>query len=487
MNKQRRRFVRRLLVMAVATLVLAVFGASTGFAQDAPAAPTAEEFAALKVSIDTSWVLITGFLVFLMQLGFAILETGMIQQTSAVNALLENFSEAAIGALAWWIIGFGLAFGVDNGSGLFGTTLFAPGVEMADTIYYGNISVLTMFFFQFAFAATASTITTGAMAERTNFVGHIIYNVVIVAFIYPIVVHWVWGGGWLFQQGFFDFAGGAVVHTVGAVIALVGAIFLGPRKGKVWGKPMTAHNLGLALIGTLILWFGWYGFNPGSTLGSFGVTGTIGIVILNTSLGGAAGLMSAMIYQYVRTGKWDLIATMNGSLAGLVIVTPGCAFIAPLPALLLGLAGGVIVLLLTDAIEKMKIDDAVGAFAVHAGGGITGIIGIGLFAEPSLTGFAGNVKAGFGGLLIPGGSADILITQVIGIVAVIAWCAVTSTTMFAALQAVGLLRVHPDAEKDGMFIDAYEHGQTIMPDLIPLPEERAAVHGRSTVPAAAGD
>jgi Amt family ammonium transporter len=197
--------------------------------------------------------------------------------------------------------------------------------------------------------------------------------------------------------------------------------------------------------------------------------------------------MSAMIYQYVRTGKWDLIATMNGSLAGLVIVTPGCAFIAPLPALLLGLAGGVIVLLLTDAIEKMKIDDAVGAFAVHAGGGITGIIGIGLFAEPSLTGFAGNVKAGFGGLLIPGGSADILITQVIGIVAVIAWCAVTSTIMFAALQAVGLLRVHPDAEKDGMFIDAYEHGQTIMPDLIPLPEERAAVHGRSTVPAAAGD
>lgn len=489
MNKQRRRFWQRLLTMGIATLLLAAFGASTGFAQDTAVAPTAEEFTALKVSIDTSWVLVTGFLVFLMQLGFAILETGMIQQGSAVNALLENFSEAGIGALAWWIVGFGLAFGVDNGSGLFGTTLFMPGIEMADTIFYGNISVLTMFFFQFAFAATASTITTGAMAERTNFIGHIIYNVVIVAFIYPIVVHWVWGGGWLFQQGFFDFAGGAVVHTVGAVIALIGAIFLGPRKGKVWGKPMTAHNLGLALTGTLILWFGWYGFNPGSTLGAFGVSGTIGIVILNTSLGGAAGLLSSLIFQYFRTGKWDLIATMNGSLAGLVIVTPGCAFIAPLPAMLLGLAGGVIVLLLTDFIERLKIDDAVGAFAVHAGGGITGILAIGLFAEPTLTPFAANVKSGFGGLLIPGGSADILITQIIGIGAVIAWCAVTSTIMFAALKAVGLLRVHAEAEADGMFIDAYEHGQTIMPDLLPLPGESAPVNvpARGTAVAPAGD
>ncbi len=489
MNKQRRRFWQRLLTMGIATLLLAAFGASTGFAQDTATAPTAEEFASLKVSIDTSWVLLTGFLVFLMQLGFAILETGMIRQTAAVNALIENFIEAGIGGICWWVLGFGLAFGLDNGSGLFGTSLFAPGIEAADTIFYGNISVLTMFFFQFAFAATASTITTGAMAERVNFIGNLIYTAIVCAFIYPIVVHWVWGGGWLFQQGFFDFAGGAVVHTVGAVIALVGAKMLGPRKGKVWGQAMPAHNLGLALTGTLILWFGWYGFNPGSTLGAFGVSGTIGIVVLNTTLGGAAGLMSAMFFQYFRSGKWDLIATMNGSLAGLVIVTPGCAFISPLAALIIGLAGGVIVLVVTDVVERFKIDDAVGAFAVHAGGGISGILAIGLFAEPTLTPFAANIKSGFGGLLIPGGSADIMITQIIGISAIIAWCTVTSVIMFGALKAAGLLRVNVAAETGDMFIDAYEHGQTVMPDLIPLPGESVPVNApaRGTAVAPAGD
>jgi Amt family ammonium transporter len=459
--------------MGVCTLILAVFGKTVTFAQDVTAAATLEDFTLVKISVDTIWVLVCGFLVFLMQLGFAILETGMIRQTSAVNALVENFTEAGIGALVWWVVGFGIAFGADNGSGLFGTTLFAPGMELAGTIYYGNISVLTMFFFQFAFAATASTITTGAMAERTDFIGHLIYNVIIVAFIYPVVVHWVWGGGWLFQQGFFDFAGGTVVHTVGAVICLIGAKMLGPRKGKVWGKPLPAHNLGLALTGTLILWFGWYGFNPGSTLGMVGVTETVGIVVLNTSLGGAAGMIASLFFQYFRTGKWDLMATMNGSLAGLVIVTPGCAFISPLAAVIIGLASGVIVLLVTDLIEKVKIDDAVGAFAVHGGCGIAGTIAIGLFAEPSLTPFAANVKSGMGGLLIPGGGIDILITQIIGSAATIIWCTVTSVVMFSALKAVNHLRVNAKAEADGNFIDNYEHGQTIWPDILPLPDDKA--------------
>ncbi|HEX2621629.1 MAG TPA: hypothetical protein VHL11_15835, partial [Phototrophicaceae bacterium] len=314
---------RHLLVMAIATFILAVFGSSMALAQDGAAAPTADDFTTIKIAIDTSWVLLTGFLVFFMQLGFAILETGMIRQTSAVNALLENFLEAGIGAVAWWAIGFGLAFGVDNGSGLYGTSLFAPGIDTADTIYYGNIGVLTMFFFQFAFAATASTITTGAMAERTDFIGNIIYTAIVIVFIYPVVVHWVWGGGWLFQQGFFDFAGSNVVHTVGGVIALVGAKMLGPRKGKVWGQVIPPHNLGLALIGTMILWFGWYGFNPGSTLGAVGASGTIGIVTLNTTLGAGAGSLATMFFVYFRTGKWDLAACMNGSLAGLVAVTGG--------------------------------------------------------------------------------------------------------------------------------------------------------------------
>ncbi|MCC6802806.1 MAG: ammonium transporter, partial [Anaerolineae bacterium] len=215
--------------MAVATVVLAVFGLHTTFAQGDTTAPTMVDITSLKIAIDTAWVMLTGFLVFFMQLGFAILETGMIRQTSAVNALLENFLEAGVGAVCWWVAGFGLAFGADNGSGLFGTTLFAPGIDTASVIYYGNIGTLTMFFFQFAFCATASTITTGAMAERTDFIGNVIYTAIVCIFIYPIIVHWVWGGGWLFRQGFFDFAGSNVVHTVGGVIALVGAWMLGPR------------------------------------------------------------------------------------------------------------------------------------------------------------------------------------------------------------------------------------------------------------------
>jgi len=485
--KKHKRLWQRLLVMAVATLLLARFGVSYSFAQPEVTAPTMDDFTSLAAAVDTAWVLICGFLVFFMQLGFAILETGMIRQTSAVNALLENFTEAGIGAVFWWICGFGIAFGADNGSGLFGTTLFAPGLDQAGVIFYGNISVLTMFFFQFAFAATASTITTGAMAERTDFIGHVIYNIIIVALIYPVVVHWVWGGGWLFQQGFFDFAGGTVVHTVGAVICLIGAKMLGPRKGKVWGKPLPMHNLGLALTGTLILWLGWYGFNPGSTLGLLGVTETVGIVVLNTTLGAGAGLLSSLVFQYFRSGKWDLAATMNGTLAGLVIVTPGCAFISPLSAVIMGLIGGVIVLLITDLVERAKIDDAVGAFAVHGGGGITGTLLIGLFAEPSLTPFAGNIKAGFGGLLIPGGSAEILVTQVIGVVAVILWCTVTSIVMFGALKAVGRLRVNPKAEEGDMFIDAYEHGTTVWPDILPLPGESVPSTGATVVSPAVGD
>lgn len=473
--KIRSRIWKQLFIMAVCTAVLAIGGIRSTFAQDTSAVPTMDDLTTIKIGIDTTWVLLTGFLVFLMQLGFAILETGMIRQQSAVNALLENFLEAGLGALCWWAVGFGIAFGTDNGSGLFGTSLFAPGIELANTIFYGNIGVLTMFFFQFAFAATASTITTGAMAERTDFIGNLIYTVIVIVFIYPVVVHWVWGGGWLFQQGFFDFAGSNVVHTVGGVIALVGAIMLGPRKGKVWGKAIPPHNLGLALIGTMILWFGWYGFNPGSTLGAVGMSGTIGIVTLNTTLGAGAGALSSMIFQYFRSGKWDLPATLNGSLAGLVAVTGGCAFIGPQAAIIVGLIGGILLLLAADLLERVKIDDAVGASAVHLACGVWGILAIGLFAEPTLTPFAANVKSGLGGLFIPGGSADILATQAIGSIATIGWCAVTSFVMFAALKAVKHLRVNPLAEADGNFIDNLEHGQSIWPDVLPVPGETGSV------------
>ncbi len=481
--KKSNRMWRHIIIMGIATLVLVMFGVHQTFAQDA-AAVTVDDITSLKIGIDTTWVLLTGFLVFFMQLGFAILETGMIRQTSAVNALLENFLEGGIGAICWWVVGFGLAFGVDNGSGLIGTTLFAPGISTADTIYYGNIGVLTMFFFQFAFAATASTIATGAMAERTDFVGNLVYTAVVLLFIYPVVVHWVWGGGWLFQQGFFDFAGSNVVHTVGGVVGLVGAWFLGPRKGKVWGQAIPPHNLGLALIGTMILWVGWYGFNPGSTLGAVGVAGTIGIVTLNTTLGAGMGTLSAMFFQKYRSGKWDLSATLNGSLAGLVAITGGCAFVGPWAAIIIGLVAGIFLLLWGDVLEKIKIDDAVGASSVHMICGIWGILAIGLFAEPSLTPFAANAHTGMGGLLV-GGDAQILVTQIIGSVATIIWVGVTSFIMFGALKAIGRLRVNPKAEMDGNFIDNYEHGQSIWPDILPLPTEEslASVPVRSAAPA----
>jgi Amt family ammonium transporter len=484
-KRSRSRMWRQILIMAIATIILVVFGTGIVSAQDAP---TAADFTAIKIGIDTVWVMITGFLVFIMQLGFAILETGMIRQTSAVNGLLENFLEAGIGAVCWWVLGFGLAFGTSAG-GLIGTSMFAPGIDQANVMFGTlNISVLTMFFFQFAFAATASTITTGAMAERTDFIGNIIYTAIVIVFIYPVVVHWVWGGGWLFQQGFIDFAGSNVVHTVGGVIAVVGAYMLGPRKGKVWGQAIPAHNLGLALIGTMILWFGWYGFNPGSTLTAIGAPGTIGIVVLNTTLGAGVGSLVTMFFVYFRTGKWDLIACMNGSLAGLVGITGGCAFVSPVAAIIIGAVAGVVLPLALDLLEKVKIDDAVGASAVHLACGVWGILAIGLFAEPSLIGFAANpANATWGGLLIPGGGANLLVIQAIGSAATIAWCAVTSFIMFAALKAVGHLRVNPLAEVEGNFIDNYEHGQSIWPDVLPLPtEDFSAVKVKSSATAPAG-
>jgi Amt family ammonium transporter len=351
--------------------------------------------------------------------------------------------------------------------------LFAPGYDLAN-VPYGTLTIgtLTMFFFQFAFAATASTIVTGAMAERTDFIGNLVYTFIACAVIYPVVAHWVWGGGWLAQRGFIDFAGSNVVHTVGGVMAIVGAWLLGPRKGKVWGQTIPGHNLGLALIGTMILWLGWYGFNPGSTLAAEGQLGTIGIVIMNTTLGGAAGTLSALIFQRIRSGKWSLGASMNGLLAGLVAVTGGCAVLNFGSSLIVGTVGGIVLLLWGDMLEKIKVDDAVGASSVHLACGVWGIIAIGLFAEPSLV-----TNGGAGGLLV-GGTIDQLITQLIGSGATIGWVAVTSLIMFYGLKLVGRLRVNAAAEVDGNFIDNYEHGESIWPDILVLP-------GDATVPAEA--
>ncbi|HRF96285.1 MAG TPA: ammonium transporter, partial [Aggregatilineales bacterium] len=512
MNSKMRRFRRRMLAIFVGTLILGIAGIVN--AQDATPEPTPEPTPAvvetttdtsveepvvevpevpvieevldplgaittsvsnMTVSIDTMWVFMTGFLVFFMQTGFALLEAGLVRQTGVVNALLENFIDAGLTAIIFWAVGFGIAFGTDAG-GLIGTDNFflAKAFEISNgnivfntitqangDIAYPNLSVLTFFFFQFAFAATASTITTGAMAERTDYVGDLIYTGIMAAFTYPVVVHWVWGGGWLADNWFLDFAGGTVVHTVGGVTALIGAWMLGPRANRKFGEFPPAHNMALATLGTMILWFGWYGFNPGSTLGA-GNTNLIGLVTLNTTLGAGAGAVVAMFFIYFRTGRWDLVFTLNGSLAGLVAVTPGCAFVTPTSALIIGGLGGIFVYFGVEIIESLKIDDPVGAFAVHAVNGIWGTIAIGLFAQSEIVANATGGLLTRGGLLTGGGTEQ-LMWQLIGSGSTILWVTVTSFVMFGALKMINRLRV--DKVADAIGIDAYEHQASAWPDV----------------------
>ncbi|HEX2906380.1 MAG TPA: hypothetical protein VHO69_05925, partial [Phototrophicaceae bacterium] len=358
---------------------------------------------------------------------------------------------------------------------------------------YPNLDVLTFFFFQFAFAATASTITTGAMAERTDYVGDLIYSAIMGGISYPVIVHWIWGGGWLFQQGFHDFAGSTVVHTVGGVTAIVGAYMLGPRvirfaKDGSWLPLPKAHNLGLATIGTMILWFGWYGFNPGSTLGT-GNTGLIGLVTLNTTLGAAGGTIATMLFQYFRSKKWDLVYTLNGSLAGLVAITAGCAFVAPWAAVVIGLVAGIVVVLAADFIESIRIDDPVGAFAVHGACGIWGTLAIGLFAQPGLTFAPAGVDVATRAGLLLGGGIDLLVVQAIGSLATIAFTGAFAFVMFGVLKALGRLHVSKVVDDVTIFIDDFEHGAAVMPDIrLPVEvSENGTVLKGSTSAAAAGD
>jgi len=470
----RSRFWRRLIVMAACSAVLVVFGTNITFAQDAD---PMEAIAALQVSIDSTWVIVASILVFFMQAGFSLLESGIIRQTGVVNSLMENFMDACIGGLTFWAVGYAIAFGASSG-GLFGASNFFLSEAMTfanGSVEYGTgMSMFVLFFFQFAFCATAGTIATGAMAERTNFVGKIIYTMIVAAIIYPVVVHWVWGGGWLSGQGFLDFAGSTVVHMVGGVVALIGAMMLGARTGRVWGKPPRPHNLAYAALGTLILWFGWYGFNAGSALG-MSDNGLVGLVAVNTTLAGCAGACTAVIFAFIRTGKWDLLAALNGSLAGLVGITAGCAFVAPWASVIIGIIGGILVLLTADVLEKLKIDDAAGAFAVHGVCGAMGTLAIGFLGQPEL---------GAQGLLL-GGGAQTLITQITGILAVAVWTAATSVVMFGAIRMLGVLRV--PASADAVGIDVYEHGVTVWPDVLPHPDDLPVEAGKRLPAAAAGD
>ncbi|RQD77678.1 MAG: ammonium transporter [Halanaerobium sp. MSAO_Bac5] len=405
--------------------------------------------AANAVAINTMWTLIAAFLVFFMQAGFAMVEAGFTRAKNAGNIIMKNMMDFAAGSLVYWAVGFAFMFGAGNAfigsSGFFLQGTFENlGLD---------IPVMAFFIFQTVFAATAATIVSGAMAERTNFSGYLAYSVVITAFIYPVVGHWIWGGGWLAEMGIIDFAGSTVVHSVGGWAALAGAIVLGPRIGKYnkdgSANALPGHNLLMASLGVFILWFGWFGFNPGSTIA--GTDLSIASIAVTTNLAAAAGAVLAMTVSWIKYGKADVSMTLNGALAGLVGITAGTADVSNLSAVIIGAIAGIIVIYSVEFFDKIQVDDPVGAISVHGVCGAFGTLAIGVFALD-------------GGLLY-GGGISLLTTQLIGVTAVFFWAFGLGFVLFKAIDLVIGLRVSEKDEIEGL--DFSEHGAESYPDFVP--------------------
>lgn len=439
----------------------------------APAEFNAEQATAdLKVALDTMWVMIAAFLVFFMNAGFCMLETGFCRQKNAVNVLTKNLIVFGLSTIAFWVLGFGLMFG--NGNDFFGVEglFFLSGADnspaLADaykgaysSLNWAGIPLLTKFFFQLVFAGTAATIVSGAVAERIKFVDFLIFSLLLVGVAYPITGHWIWGGGWLYKAGFWDFAGSTVVHAVGGWAALMGAAFLGPRIGKYNedGSPnaMPGHNLSIATLGCLILWLGWFGFNPGSTLS---VSPLIAHITVTTNTAAAFGGVAATITAWLVLGKPDLSMVINGILAGLVAVTAPCAFVNVPSSAVIGAIGGVLVVFAVLFFDRIKIDDPVGAVSVHLINGVWGTLAVGLFATgPGYNaGFGELYGEGLGpaaGLLFGGGIGQ-LWTQFLGTVSVGGFTVLISSIFWIALKSTLGIRVTPEEELEGL--DIGEHG-----------------------------
>jgi ammonium transporter, Amt family len=421
-----------------------------------------------KVLLDTIWVLVTAFLVFWMQAGFAYVEGGLTRAKNTNNIMMKNLMDFCLGTVAFWAIGFGLMFG--DGNPFIGLTgWFLQGTDTSPAIgdaYTGVFSALNWtgvplfakFMFQLVFAGTAATIVSGAMAERTKFPAYLVYSFVISALIYPVVGHWIWGGGWLAKLGMFDFAGSTVVHSTGGWMALVGAIMLGPRIGKYTkdkkALAIPGHSLPMAALGVFILWLGWFGFNPGSTMAA---DVSIAQIAMTTNLAAATGAIAAMVTSWLIFKKPDVSMTLNGVLAGLVAITAPCAFVSPVSAAIIGLLGGVAVVLAVILIDKVGVDDPVGAVSVHGVCGALGTLCVGLFAEAS---YAPANTTGDG--LFFGGGVNLLVNQLIGVASVLGWCLVTGFVLFGAIKLIMGLRVTPEEELAGL--DIGEHGSEAYPD-----------------------
>ena len=425
----------------------------------------------VQVTLDTLWVLLAGMLVFFMNLGFGLVESGFARAKNTVNIISKNFVVFAIASIAFYVIGWGLMFGDGNGllglKGLFmlGGADNSPAVGDAYTGVYSAISwtgvpLMAKFFFQLAFAATAATIVSGAVAERIKYGSFIVFSALLVAFVYPVVGHWIWGGGWLAELGFWDFAGSTVVHSTGAWAALAGVLVLGPRIGKYAKdgsvRPIPGHNMTSAMTGAFILWLGWFGFNPGSTMAAD--PGSISHILVTTSMAAAAGALTATVVAWVVLGKPDLGMTINGALGGLVGITAGCAFVSVGSSLLIGAIAGAIIVFGVLLLDKLHLDDPVGALAVHGMGGIFGTLAVGLFAQDAIApGTTGN------GLFF-GGGLDLLGSQALGIVAVGAFVFALSLAAWLAIKATMGVRVSEEEELEGL--DIGEHGNRAYPDFV---------------------
>ncbi len=444
--------------VGILTLLLVAGLASAVVAEEAPTAPAKSPVDILQDNINIVWTCVAAFLVFFMQAGFAMVEAGFTRAKNAVNIIMKNLMDFSIGTLAFFLVGFGLMFGA-TGSGWIGTSHFAIGEIVGEG---GEAWGYTFLIFQTVFAATAATIVSGAMAERTKFVGYLGYSFFICLFIYPVFGKWAWGSllldsgtGWLEDvgPGFCDFAGSTVVHSVGGWLALAGAIVLGPRIGKFngSGKPVAipGHSITLAALGVFILWFGWFGFNPGSTTTG---NGEIGRVAVTTNIAAAAGAIFAVFTSWARFGKPDGSMGLNGALAGLVAITAPCYTVTPFGALVIGAVAGVLVVLSVLFIDGvLKVDDPVGAVSVHGVCGAWGTLSCGLFNAEKVLG----IGDGNGGLLYGGGFAQ-MGAQLVGVAAGFVWAFGLGLVLFFVLKSTVGLRVSREEELRGL--DIGEHG-----------------------------
>jgi len=402
-----------------------------------------------QIAIDTIWTLLAAFLVFFMQAGFAMVEAGFTRAKNAGNIIMKNLMDFSAGTLIFWAVGFAIMFGAGN------NFIGYRGFFLQDN--FNNlgldIPLFAFWLFQAVFAATAATIVSGAMAERTKFSGYLIYSIIISGFIYPVIGHWIWGGGWLGKLGMIDFAGSTVVHSVGGWAALAGAIVLGPRIGK-YNKDGSAnnlqgHNLLMAALGVFILWFGWFGFNPGSTVS--GTDPAIGAIAVTTNIAAAAGATMAMVVSWYKYGKPGVGMTLNGALAGLVSITAGCASVSNLGAFIIGTVAGVIIIYTVEFLDKINIDDPVGAIAVHGVCGAFGTTAVGLFA--------------INGGLLYGGSTQLLSIQLLGVLSVFIWTFPLAFILFKVIDLSVGLRVNKEDELKGL--DSSEHNTISYPDFLP--------------------